>query len=154
MKLGWLWLSILKTTASPSPMSITPAFSPGPWITQGALVGSVRRWMREDLYEQCSFHIAEKMPSSVKLGVRPMSVSMRAYSSGLRPWAATSAGVIVGSLEAPPEFFVLRATGPVALRTGTFLEVLAMSPKWIAAARTAILAGDGSTVSCAVSWLA
>ncbi len=46
-------------------MSITPAFSPGPWITQGALVGSVRRWIFEDLYEQCSFHIAEKMPSSV-----------------------------------------------------------------------------------------
>ena len=54
-------------------MSITPAFSPGPWITQGALVGSVRRWIFEDLYEQCSFHIAEKMPSSVKLGARPMS---------------------------------------------------------------------------------
>ena len=47
-------------------MSMTPAFSPGPWITQGALVGSVRRWIFEDLYEQCSFHIAEKMPSSVK----------------------------------------------------------------------------------------
>ncbi len=46
-------------------MSITPAFSPGPWITQAALVGSVRRWTLEDLYEQCSFHIAEKMPSSV-----------------------------------------------------------------------------------------
>ena len=50
-------------------MSMTPAFSPGPWITHGALVGSVRRWTFEDLYEQCSFHIAEKMPSSVKLGV-------------------------------------------------------------------------------------
>ena len=50
-------------------MSITPAFSPGPWITQGALVGSVRRWIFEDLYEQCSFHMAEKMPSSVKVGV-------------------------------------------------------------------------------------
>ena len=46
-------------------MSITPAFSPGPWITQGAVVGRVRRWIFEDLYEQCSFHIAEKMPSSV-----------------------------------------------------------------------------------------
>ena len=30
MKEGWLWLSILKMQASPSPMSITPAFSPGP----------------------------------------------------------------------------------------------------------------------------
>src|SRR5882672_3082302 len=98
MKLGWLWLSILNTQASPSPMSITPAFSPGPWITQGALVGSVRKWILEDLYEQCSFHIAEKMPSSVKLGVREISARMRSYSSGLRPWASTSAGVTVGCL--------------------------------------------------------
>src|SRR6266513_1639970 len=81
-------------------MSITPAFSPGPWITQGAFVGSVRRWIREDLYEQCSFHMAEKMPSSVNVGARPMSDFRRAYSSGLRPWAATSAGVIRGCLAA------------------------------------------------------
>src|SRR6478609_4639817 len=96
MKEGWLWLSILKTTAWPSPISITPAFSPGPWITQGALVGSPRRWMREDLYEQCSFHIAEKIPSSVKLGTRPISLRMRSYSSGFSPWLATSSGVISG----------------------------------------------------------
>src|SRR5215471_6118975 len=111
MKLGWLWLSILNTQASPSPMSMTPAFSPGPWITQGALVGSVRRWTFEDLYEQCSFHIAEKMPSSVKLGVRPISLRSRSYSSGLRPCAATSAGVILGcwilGCRSPP----LRAAG-------------------------------------------
>src|ERR1700744_2067276 len=98
MELGWLWLSILNTTAWPPPISITPAFSPGPWITQGALVGSPRRWMREDLYEQCSFHIAEKMPSSVKLGSRPISLRMRSYSSGFSPWAATISGVILGSL--------------------------------------------------------
>src|SRR5437868_12067327 len=79
-------------------MSITPAFSPGPWITQGALVGSVRKWTLEDLYEQCSFHIAEKMPSSVTLGVRAISARMRAYSSGLSPWASTCAGVMVGCL--------------------------------------------------------
>src|SRR5580704_14629618 len=99
MKLGWLWLSILNTTASPSPMSMTPAFSPGPWITQGAFVGSVRRWIFEDLYEQCSFHIAENMPSSMKLGLRPMSFSRRAYSSGLRPCSAISSGVMAGSLD-------------------------------------------------------
>src|SRR5262249_46677725 len=79
-------------------MSITPAFSPGPWITHGALVGKPRKWMREDLYEQCSFHIAEKMPSSVKVGTRPISFRIRSYSSGLRPWLATSSGVILGSL--------------------------------------------------------
>src|SRR5262245_56651492 len=81
-------------------MSITPAFSPGPWITQGALVGRPRRWMREDLYEQCSFHIAENIPSSVKLGTRPISLRMRSYSSGFRPWLATSSGVIWGSFMA------------------------------------------------------
>src|SRR6478736_1230215 len=97
MKDGWLWLSILNTTAWPSPMSITPAFSPGPWITHGALVGKPRRWMREDLYEQCSFHIAEKIPSSVKLGTRPISLRMRSYSSGFSPWLATSSEVIWGS---------------------------------------------------------
>src|SRR4029453_18708823 len=79
-------------------MSMTPAFSPGPWITHGALVGRPRRWMREDLYEQCSFHIAEKIPSSVKLGTRPISLRMRSYSSALSPWLATSSGVIWGSL--------------------------------------------------------
>src|SRR5215216_7331270 len=78
-------------------MSMTPAFSPGPWITQGALVGSPRRWMRDDLYEQCSFHIAEKIPSSVKLGTRPISFRMRSYSSAFSPWLATSSGVIWGS---------------------------------------------------------
>src|SRR5262247_2697006 len=59
--------------------------------------------MREDLYEQCSFHIAEKMPSSVKLGARPISLRSRSYSSDLRPWAATSSGVMGGSLTAISE---------------------------------------------------
>ena len=63
-------------------------------MTQGALVGSVRRWIFEDLYEQCSFHIAEKMPSSVKVGSRPIRSRMRWYSSGFRPCAATSSGVM------------------------------------------------------------
>src|SRR5262249_55386023 len=94
-------------------MSMTPAFSPGPWITQGALVGSVRRWIFEDLYEQCSFHIAEKMPSSVKVGVRPISLRSRSYSSGLRPCAATSAGVTLGCWSP-----LLRAGGRLA---GAFL---------------------------------
>src|SRR5712671_7279350 len=78
-------------------MSMTPAFSPGPWITHGALVGNPLRCSREDLYEQCSFHIAEKIPSSVKLGTRPISLRMRSYSSGFSPWLATSSGVIWGS---------------------------------------------------------
>src|SRR3981189_1335311 len=73
-------------------MSMTPAFSPGPWITHGALVGNPRRCSLEDLYEQCSFHIAEKIPSSVKLGTRPINLRMRSYSSGLRPVLRTSSG--------------------------------------------------------------
>src|ERR1700691_1670239 len=80
-------------------MSMTPAFSPGPWITQGALVGSVRRWIFEDLYEQCSFHIAEKMPSSVKVGSRPISLTSRSYSSGVSPCSAIGSGGMAGSLE-------------------------------------------------------
>src|SRR5919206_3136152 len=95
---GWLWLSILKMQASPSPMSMTPAFSPGPWITQGAFVGRPRRWMREDLYEQCSFHMADTMPSSVMVGSRPISATKRSYSSGFSPCSLTSSGVMAASL--------------------------------------------------------
>src|SRR5476651_1236474 len=94
MKEGWLWLSILNTQASPSPMSMTPAFSPGPWMTCGPLVGSPRRWTLDDLYEQCSFHIAEKMPSSVSVGSRPIRSRTRWYSSGLSPCSATSSRVM------------------------------------------------------------
>ncbi len=46
---GWLWLSILKIATRPSPMSTTPAFSPGPHTTQGASVGNLPRWIFEDL---------------------------------------------------------------------------------------------------------
>jgi hypothetical protein len=38
-----LGIVILNTQASPSPMSMTPAFSPGPWITHGAETGSFFR---------------------------------------------------------------------------------------------------------------
>src|SRR5688500_2200581 len=75
-------------------MSITPAFSPGPQITHGASVGSFLRWRRLDLYEQCSLHITEKMPSSTRLGSRPSAWRTRSYSSGLRPCASTISEVI------------------------------------------------------------
>src|SRR5262249_10855613 len=109
-------LSILNTTASPSPIEMTPAFSPGPWITQGASVGSVRRWIFEDLYEQCSFHMAEKMPSSVSVGSRPINLRMRSYSSGVRPCSATRSGVIFGSLGIIGALVVQRPTGPSSPR--------------------------------------
>ncbi len=39
MALGWLCDSTLNTTASPSPMSSAPAFSPGPTSTRGPALG-------------------------------------------------------------------------------------------------------------------
>src|SRR5438876_1520566 len=84
MKDGWLWDSILKTAARPSPMSTAPAFSPGPCTTREPVVGSVFRWMRLLLYEQCSDHITEKSPSSVRLGSRPSAFTMRPYSWPVR----------------------------------------------------------------------
>src|SRR5207253_4674420 len=93
MNEGWLWLSILKTTASPSPMSMTPAFSPGPQITRSPLVGRVRSQTFDDLYEQCSLHIAAMMPVSVRFGVRPRIAQARSNSSPLRPSSAASSAV-------------------------------------------------------------
>src|SRR5712691_4033115 len=135
-------------------MSITPAFSPGPWITHGALVGSVRKWIFEDLYEQCSFHMAEKMPSSVIEGSRPISPTMRRYSSGVRPCAATSAGLIFlvfrTGLDGAffPAFPDFPRAGRLIFRAGGFFGVLVMSPKWIAELSRAIRAGARSTASC------
>ena len=98
MKDGWLWDSILKTAARPSPMSTAPAFSPGPCTTREPVVGSVFRWMRLLLYEQCSDHITEKSPSSVRLGSRPSAFTMRSYSSAVRLcWARRSAAAMEGS---------------------------------------------------------
>src|SRR5438445_13265924 len=93
MKEGWLWLSILNTTASPSPMSTTPAFSPGPQMTRGPVVGNVLSQIFDDLYEQCSLHIAEKMPSSVRLGVRLRIAHARANSSAESPISAARSAV-------------------------------------------------------------
>ncbi len=71
-------------------MSTTPAFSPGPWMTRGPVVGNFFRWTREDLYEQCSLHIAEKMPSSTRLGSRPRISRMLRYSASERLCSLTS----------------------------------------------------------------
>src|SRR5438128_310441 len=91
---GWLCDSILNAATQPSPMSITPAFSPGPCTTRGPLVGNFFRCTRLDLYEQCSDHITEKMPSSVWLGSRPRICWMRLNSSGVMPCCATTSAVI------------------------------------------------------------
>src|SRR5262245_30702404 len=148
-------------------MSITPAFSPGPWITQGALVGSVRRWTFEDLYEQCSFHMAEKMPSSVSEGSRPMSCKTRSYSSGLRPCAATSPALILFRLAGlerltdlrralafcgvfrAAAFLLVVGLWDAALRDVVLRDALAMGLlKCHCTAAPAIHRGGGSTASC------
>src|SRR5579864_3617696 len=103
MNEGWLWLSILKTTASPSPISMTPAFSPGPQITRLPVVGRVRSQIFEDLYEQCSLHITEKMPSSVRFGTRPRIATARSNSSPVSPCSAARAGVtLLPRVTSPP----------------------------------------------------
>src|SRR5262249_26054278 len=92
---GWLCDSILNTAARPSPMSTAPAFSPGPWSTRGPSAGRVFRWMRLLLYEQCSDHITEKRPSSVRFGSRPRALTMRPYSSSVRLCVDRSSAVAV-----------------------------------------------------------
>ena len=57
---GWLWLSILNATASPPPMSTSPAFSsPAAASRPGPSRGSVLSRAMEFLYEQCSLHMTE-----------------------------------------------------------------------------------------------
>src|ERR1700722_5251870 len=78
-----------------------PAFSPGPCTTLpgpvvlSPRVGSRFKCTREDLYEQCSDHMTEKIPTSVRDGVRPSAASMRVYSSGVMLCCLSSAGVMV-----------------------------------------------------------
>ena len=68
---GWLCDSILNATASPSPIEMTPAFSPGPATTPSPAVGSVRSNGFELLYEQCSLHMTLNIASSRSFGSRP-----------------------------------------------------------------------------------
>ena len=84
----------MKTAACPSPIDITPAFSPGPWITLSPLVGSVLSHFFDDLYEQCSDHIEEKIPSSVYVGDLFKIIVMRLNSSLESPCSSPSS--IVG----------------------------------------------------------
>src|SRR6185312_1964066 len=91
--------SILNATAQPSPISTTPAFS-SPALTRifAPVVGSFFSSFLEFLYEQCSLHITEKMPSSVKFGSRPRIFLICSNSSGVRPCCLTCSGVTTGSL--------------------------------------------------------
>src|SRR4029453_13928347 len=97
MNEGWLCDSILNAAHQPSPTSTTPAFSPGGTITRSPVVGKRLRWIRDDLYEQCSDHITENTPSSTRLGSRPSNSLMRLNSWGVRLcWAITSG--LIGSI--------------------------------------------------------
>src|SRR5438874_13561176 len=64
----------------------------------GPVVGNFFSSFREFLYEQCSLHMTEKIPSSVKFGSRPRIFLIRSNSSGVRPCFATSSGVTFGSV--------------------------------------------------------
>src|SRR5205823_11046277 len=79
-------------------MSTTPAFS-SPALTRifAPVVGNFFSSFFEFLYEQCSLHITEKIPSSVKFGSRPRIFLTRSNSSGVRPCCLMSSGVTAGS---------------------------------------------------------
>src|ERR1041385_5206385 len=62
----------------------------------GPVVGNFFSSRREFLYEQCSLHMTEKIPSSVKFGSRPRIFLIRSNSSGVRPCFATNSGVTFG----------------------------------------------------------
>src|SRR5258708_38653625 len=63
-------------------------------MTRSPVVGRRFRWIREDLYEQCSDHITENTPNSTAFGSRPSSSLTRVNSSGVRLCAAMTSGVI------------------------------------------------------------
>src|SRR6185295_14629897 len=98
MNEGWLCDSILKTAQSPSPISTAPAFSPGPCTTLGPVVGNFFKCTRELLYEQCSDHITENIPSSVIFGSRPNISTIFLYSSSVRLCCEIRSLVITGCM--------------------------------------------------------
>src|ERR1700756_2121200 len=79
-------------------MSTTPAFSPGPCTTNFPRVGNRFKCTLLDLYEQCSLHITEKIPSSVIFGSRPRIFCMCVYSSFVTPCSAAISGVTLISM--------------------------------------------------------
>jgi hypothetical protein len=76
--------------SSPALTSTRPKFAVAPFFS----VGNPLRSGRVFLYEQCSDHITEKIPSSVSVGSRPRCPRTCSYSSGSSPCFLTRAGVI------------------------------------------------------------
>src|SRR2546430_11330743 len=68
----------------------------------GLEVGNFLSSFLEFLYEQCSLHITEKIPSSVKFGSRPRIFLIRSNSSDVRPCRLISSGVTTGSRSEEP----------------------------------------------------
>src|SRR5919106_2691014 len=126
--LGWLWLSTLKATASPSPRSTTPAFSPGPCRTRGPSTGKRRSSGAECLYAQCSDQSSEKTASSKWLGSRPSSSWIRSSSPSDNPrarWRGCSATAVrCPSLTGKPDG-PIRVDSHVASRYLVMLGLLA-----------------------------
>src|SRR5690242_7517545 len=131
MKEGWLCDSILNAQAQPSPMSMMPAFSPGPCTTSLLRVGSRFKCTRDDLYEQCSLHITLKMPNSVSDGSRPSEVLIRSYSSGVMPWSLMTSGVIADAC--------VVGMGVLLFSHGTLKSYRRLTSTDLAARRRAIL---------------
>src|SRR4029078_11050572 len=104
-------------TAMPSPMSTTPAPSPGPTSTHGASVGKRRRYERDDLYEQCSDHMTEYMASSRCVGSRPSSATTASSSSSVIPSCRGSAPPAIGQSLATLNFSY-NASRPISHKRG------------------------------------
>ena len=77
--------SIFITTAQPSPMSTTPAFSlPGATRSRSLSVSNMRSRGLECLYPQCSLQREPNSPSSRWLGSRPSRSTIASYSASER----------------------------------------------------------------------
>jgi hypothetical protein len=92
--------------------------------------------------------MAEKMPSSVIEGSRPISFKTRSYSSGFRPCAATSAALIFGcfagfDLLAGRRRYRFAFWGAfwVALRAAGFLNVRVVDLRDVLAIGLDVIAG-------------
>ena len=90
---GWLWDSILNTTARPSPMSTAPAFSPG--TLQDARSGR-RQLTKDTVSRTCTSSARSRAPSRSPaprgFGSRPRISRILRNSSGESPCSATTAG--------------------------------------------------------------
>ena len=89
---GWLCDSILKTAASPSPMSTAPAFSPGPCSDARA---RGRQLLQVDARALVAAVLGPHHREDPELGQGRLAAERRgrcaAYSSGLRPWRSSDA---------------------------------------------------------------